>query len=452
MRDYFDKRILIVGLARSGLACAFLLESLGATLTVTDMAPVGKLSPGVAAIPDSVRKILGGHDGIDPADYDLAVISPGVAWDGALPIALRNAGVETISEVELAATLVDAPIIAITGSNGKSTTTVLIGAILKEAGLKVYIGGNIGTPLTGAVGGDYDWIVAEISSFQLEGIKTFRPAIALILNITPDHLDRHKTFERYTAIKKRIFENQKSGDILIVNGLDPAASGVTPPATVALKKFAVADAGGAWVDNDRVIAKRDGETEELYKLGALHLAGEHNRENSMAAATAALCAGATPAAIGDAIKKFIGLPHRMEKVATIAGVLYINDSKGTNVDATVKSLAGYQKNVALIAGGSSKGADFGPLADAIRDHAIGVVLIGETSDDIFAALENFEPKIKADNLTDAVATASGWLKEGQTLLFSPACASFDMFDNFEERGDAFRDAVNILPRERENAS
>lgn len=448
MRDYSGKRALIVGVARSGIAAAILLESIGAIVTITDVKTAEALAQSVLELPKNVEMVLGGHDDIDPDMFDLAVISPGVPWDASLPSTLREAGVETVSEIELAATLIKTPIIAITGSNGKSTVTALTGAILEKAGFRVFTGGNIGAPLSLAASGEYDWVVAEVSSFQLEGIKTFRPKIAVLLNITPDHLDRHKTFERYSQIKKRIYENQSAGDVLIVNGLDSANCDIEPPKGVSLKMFAVRDRGGAWVEDSRVFGETDDGPVELFSTGDLLIAGAANLENAMAAAATALSTGALPGAIGEAATSFPGLPHRMEKVAEISGVTYINDSKGTNVDATVKSLSGYTKKVALIAGGSSKGSDYAPLAAAIRAHCIGVVLIGQTAKDIKASLADFTQVFVAGDLSSAIEQATSLAEKGGVVLFSPASASFDMFDNFEARGDAFRNSVKALIEER----
>lgn len=245
IREYEGTRVLVVGMARSGIAAALLLYHLGARVTVTDRSPAEKLSFGLAAFPGDIVKILGTHDGVDPASFDLAVVSPGVPWETPLLEELRGVGVTVISEFELAASRIAAPIIAITGSNGKSTTTALIGAILEEAGHKTFVGGNIGSPLCGAADGDHAFVVAEVSSFQLEGVAQFCPKVALILNITPDHIDRHGSFERYAALKKRIYENQGSGDTLIVNGLDPEASAVTPPKDVAAIAYATPGKGGS---------------------------------------------------------------------------------------------------------------------------------------------------------------------------------------------------------------
>lgn len=449
MTDYAGKKVLIIGLARTGLSTACLLDRLGAETTVTDTKTESELGIYVEKLPEKTVKKLGGHGGVDVSDYDLAVISPGVPWDSQLPVALRDAGVELISEIELASRLLSAPVIAVTGSNGKSTTTTLMGRMLEEAGLKVYTGGNIGAPLADAVGEDYDWIVAEVSSFQLEGVKTFRPKIALILNITPDHIDRHKTMTAYAALKNRIYENQREGDTLIINAADPMLEDVAPPRGVKVLRFGFShtERDGVYMDGQRAVAFLNGETEKLFSAEDLAIQGRHNQENALAAALAAYMAGVTSDDIRKAILSFKGLPHRMERVAEIDGVFFVNDSKGTNPDATVMSLAGFEKNVILIAGGSSKGADFSSLAEAVWKSAKGVVLIGGTAEAIEEALGVFQPKVHASSMEEAVRMASAWAARGDTVLLSPACASFDMFENYEDRGEAFKRAVGELVKE-----
>ncbi|MGK7345069.1 MAG: UDP-N-acetylmuramoyl-L-alanine--D-glutamate ligase [Candidatus Nitrospinota bacterium M3_3B_026] len=446
MADYKNRKALVIGLARTGLSAARLLDDQGAHVTVTDLRSEESLGEFCAALPEKTKKFLGGHEGVPVLDYDLAVISPGVPWDAPLPSALREAGVELVSEIELSSTLISAPIIAVTGSNGKSTTTALTGEMLKKAGKRTYVGGNIGAPLADAAGGDYDWVVAEVSSFQLEGVKTFRPRIGLILNITPDHIDRHGTMAAYAALKNRIYENQGEGDTLILNAGAPLLKNIMPPTGARILRFGrdPMTGEGAWVEEGMAVAEFDGERVNLFSLGEMRIKGPSNVENALAASLAALAAGAGPGAIREAVAGFEGLPHRMERVAEVDGVVFINDSKGTNVDATVKSLSGFDNDVVLIAGGSSKGADFGPLASAMRKHAKGVVLIGATAQGIEKALGGFEPVRRAKDMEVAVAMARQMAAPGDTILLSPACASFDMFKNYEQRGEAFGAAVRSL--------
>jgi UDP-N-acetylmuramoylalanine--D-glutamate ligase len=403
----------------------------------------------IEKLPKNVGRFFGGHDGVSLDDYDLAVISPGVPYDAPFTVAVREAGIELISEVELAFTQIDCPVIAITGSNGKSTTTSLIGAILKSAGFNVYVGGNIGAPLADAVGGNYDWIVAEISSFQLETVKTLRPKVGLLLNITPDHLDRHKNMETYAALKARLFENQGQGDVLILNADDKRTALIKPsPGSQALyfseKPF---KGDGAWIMDGRAIARMDNKDIELFTIDQLKIKGRHNAQNALAASLAAIAVGVAPDKIREAVINFPGLPHRMELIDEIDGVKYYNDSKSTNVDATVKSLSGFNKNVALIAGGSDKGLGFSGLSEAVSKSAKGVALIGETAETISKELGGFEPKVIAKDMKEAVRLAAGWVKSGDAVLLSPGCASFDMYKNFEDRGDVFRAEVVELKEE-----
>jgi len=449
MGEYSGKKALIIGMARSGLAAARLLDRLGASLTVTDMKSESELAGIIEELPKSAARFFGGHDGVSLDDYDLAVISPGVPYDAPFTIAVRRAGIELISEVELAFTQLDCPVIAVTGSNGKSTTTSLIGVILKLAGFNIYVGGNIGAPLAEAVGGNYDWIVAEISSFQLETVKTFRPKIGLLLNITPDHLDRHKDMETYTALKARLFENQGAGDILIVNADDERTAAIKPGPGSRLLHFSEkpCTGAGAWLEEGRAVARMENSVFELFSAGQLRIKGRHNALNALAASLAALAVGVEPETIREAVIKFPGLAHRMELVGEIGGIRYYNDSKSTNVDATIKSLSGFNKNVALIVGGSDKGLKFGGLAQAVGENAKGVALIGETAPAISKELGGFAPKAMAKDMKEAVRLATQWLKPGDSVLLSPGCASFDMFENFEDRGEAFKAEVAVLLKE-----
>ncbi|MBI4828118.1 MAG: UDP-N-acetylmuramoyl-L-alanine--D-glutamate ligase [Nitrospinae bacterium] len=451
MKDYAGRNALVIGLARSGLAAARLLHSLGARVTVTDTKSEEQLGAIVRQLPVRVERFLGGHGAVRLADFDLAVISSGVPWDAPFPRAVREAGIEMISEIELAFTRLSAPVIAVTGSNGKSTTTTLIGEILKAAGRNVFVGGNLGAPLCDAAGGDYEWIAAEVSSFQLEGIKTFRPRVALILNITPDHMDRHGGMENYAALKARVAGNMGEGDTLILNAGDPLTRGLGGGrARVWWFGQSAPHGEGAWAGADGVASIRAGGLAgALFGPADVRIKGRHNVENAMAAALACVAAGAPLSAIKQALASFGGLPHRMELVAAIDGVAFINDSKATNPEAAIKSLEGFDRDVTLIAGGSDKGLAFGALAEVIRRKAKGVVLIGETAPLIEEALGDFQPRARVSTLDEAVALAAGWSAAGDTVLLAPACASFDMFNNYEHRGAMFREAVARLARERE---
>ncbi len=448
MIDYSNKNALIIGLARSGLSAAKLLDRMGSKTVITDIKSYSDLKTLADQLPDSVEQRLGSHNGLNYSEINLGVISPGVPWDSPIAESVRSANIELISEVELAFSLLEAPVIAVTGSNGKSTTTSMIGSILKSVGKKVYVGGNIGAPLCDAVGGDYDWIVAEISSFQLEAVKTFRPKIAILLNITPDHLDRHKDMETYASLKARLFENQSSGDCAILNAQDEIVMNIALPDDIKTCYFSRDEMRkpGAWTELDKAYIQTDTTMEELFNVDELKIKGAHNIENALAASLVGYLAGGTIDQIKSAVTKFTGLHHRMELVSVIDNVSYYNDSKATNIDAAVKSLYAFNKNVVLIAGGSDKGANFNSLADAIARNAKGVVLMGETAPKIEQALGSFENQVKASTMGEAVELATRWTKPGDAVLLAPACASFDMYDSFEQRGQAFIDAVVELEK------
>ncbi len=445
MVDCKGKKILVVGLAVSGLASAKLAHNLGATVTVSDAKSESELSGFLSKLPAGIELSLGGER-LNLKEFDLAVTSPGVPWDSPILGGLRLDGVEVVSEIEFASWYLEAPVIAVTGSNGKSTTVTLIGKILEKAGMKVYVGGNIGPPLADAVGGEYDWVVAEVSSFQLEGIKRFRPKISLLLNITPDHLDRHRDLHNYAGLKFRLFENQNEDDIIIVNAGDPITSKTGVVSSAPWRKFGLNEHGfdGVWIEDGSAVSKTGDEKVTLFRADDLLIPGVHNLENALAASLAGLMAGAKPDEINEAVTAFTGLEHRMEEVAVIGGISYINDSKGTNVDATIKSLAGFGKNVVVILGGSSKGADFTSLAKAVREKTKGVVLIGETAELIADALGDYSPLIRAESMKSAVVGAGELCENGDTVLLSPACASFDMYTSYKDRGAAFRNAVKEL--------
>ncbi len=447
MADYSNRKALIVGAARSGLSAARLLDRLGSETAITDMKSAKKIADLDANLPGRTKRMLGGHDEIDLAGYDLVVLSPGVPLDSPLATRARKARIEIISELELAFTSLNAPVIAITGTNGKSTTTALIGEIARAGGARVYVGGNIGAPLADAAGSDYDWVVAEVSSFQLEAIKTFRPKIGLLLNITPDHIDRHGSMEVYSGLKARLFENQTPDDIMIINADDPWVMGTKLNTSPVICRFSrLSSVGsGAWIEEGIVSVRiGKGKITRLFAIDKLKIEGSHNIENAMAASIAGLAAGFDAEDVTKAILGFKGLRHRMEFVGEINGIRFYNDSKGTNIDASVKSLAGFTKNVVLIAGGSSKGLDFAPLVEAVFKHAKGVTLIGETAREIEKSLGQFQPKIMANDMNHAVRIATEWCGPGDAVLLSPGCASFDMYENFEQRGEAFISAVNKI--------
>jgi len=442
--DFRNKRVTVVGLARSGIAAARALDSLGARVTVTDKKPLGQLEAQVKALGSSrIAVEAGGHPDRLFSDADLIVLSPGVPKISQI-VAARRRGIRVISELELAWLLSRAPYAGITGTNGKSTVTTLVGLMLKRAGKKTLVAGNIGNALTEDIGQleNQDWIVAELSSFQLEDIETFRPRVATILNVTQDHLDRYHSIEEYGEAKARIFMNQKKEDFLVLNFDDPIVKSFTTRTQAAVIPFsrllsfnpgACVGAGFVEWNQKRVVPVED-----------IRVKGVHNLENALAAAAVAFCAGADAASVAAVLMEFPGLEHRLEFVRERGGVTYINDSKGTNVGAVVKSVEGFMQPVILIAGGLDKGSDFSPLFNLFRDKVKLLILIGKAADKMAAALGRSTETVFAKTLQDAVLLASNRASAGDVVLLSPACASFDMFTDFEDRGRQFKEAVMSL--------
>jgi UDP-N-acetylmuramoylalanine--D-glutamate ligase len=434
----------VVGLARSGVAAARTLNALGAVVTVTDKKPADQLTAQIAALGSgAIRVEAGGHpDGIF-IETDLIVLSPGVPKIPQV-VAARQRGVKVISELELAWLLSGSPFIGITGTNGKSTVTTLTGLMLQKAGKRVLVAGNIGNALTEDISllRGRDWIVAELSSFQLEDIETFRPSVAAILNVTQDHLDRYRDIAEYAAAKARIFENQTKKDVLVLNFDDPIVKAFAKrtPATVVPFSRMLRFNPGMCVLNGYI--EYDGK--RLCRTAEIKIRGVHNLENAMAAAAMALAAGADRESVADVLREFPGLEHRLEFVREKSGVAYINDSKGTNVGAVVKSVEGFAQPVILIAGGLDKGSDFSPLYDLFKQKVKLLVLIGKAADKMAKALGTATETVFAATLQEAVRLASAKAASGDVVLLSPACASFDMFRDFEDRGRQFKDAVKAL--------
>jgi UDP-N-acetylmuramoylalanine--D-glutamate ligase len=425
-------RALVVGLARSGRAAAALLARGGHEVVAIDAAAVDcpeLIAAGVEVRPRFADPVPG---------VDLVVKSPGVAGEAAPVAAARAAGVPVISEVELAAQHLPNPIIGVTGTNGKTTTTELTAHLLVSAGIPALACGNQGTPLSGVVGTVEPgrWLVVECSSFQLEDIDTFHPRAAVLLNLAPDHIDRHGTLEAYLAAKLRIFENQVEGDLAIVpRGIAPTGAASAcyveegPPGPDAV----------AWSDGG--LHHRDRGLVATWDDVALR--GRHNRQNAMAAVALAAHAGAGREALADGLATFPGVAHRLEVVAEIAGVLYVNDSKATNPDAAMAALDAYPSGVHLIAGGLAKGTPFGELAKAARSAVVRAYLVGEAAGEIDAEFTRAGiPTEQAGTIDAAVRSAVGRAKPGEVVLLAPACTSFDQYANFEERGDDFRHAVS----------
>ncbi len=443
-----DRRVVVVGLARTGVATARLLSSMGALVTVTDQKDGRELGEAVAALPETVDLALGGHPVELFRRAHLVVVSPGVPWEAPPLEAARRAGVEVVGEIELVWRLVSTPWVAVTGSNGKSTTTTLIGQMARAAGLRAVVGGNIGLPMAGLLeeAAEADFVVAEVSTFQLEGVSAFRPAVAVILNVTADHLDRHGSFEAYAALKRRLCAAQTASDAVVLNDDDPllATWGREGPA----RRYAVRAGGpverGAFLQGGEVRWREDGREETLYGLDALSLDARRNLENVLAATSAARLMGVAPEALAEALGRFKGLEHRLEEVATVEGVTFINDSKGTNVGAVASALRAMDRPVVLIAGGRDKGGDFSALRDPVVSGTRGVVLIGEAAGRMAEAFNGCAGLERAETLEAAVQAAFRMARPGDVVLLSPACSSFDMFRDFEERGLRFKAAVRAL--------
>ncbi len=455
------KKVLVVGLGMTGLAAARFLRHRGAQVTVTDMASEKALAASVQELHHwGIRTELGGHCRESFISSDLIVLSPGVPHTHNYLEAARHQGIPVIGEIELAFRFVRDPIIAITGTNGKTTTTSLLGEMLKQCGMSVFVGGNIGNPLIGLVDREekVDWIVLEISSFQLDTIETFRPNIGMLLNITPDHLDRYPDMAGYAASKGRIFQNQTRDDIAIFNGADPWILSETRKIHSRKWIFNGSDttAEGARMDETGMTfhftscpcRKTPKSGNGPVSIDPLHLDlrecllyGAHNRENIAAATMAAIAAGGNLREIQTTLNRFKGLSHRIEFVRKLHDVTYIDDSKATNVDAVHRALDAFHDPVVLIMGGRDKGGDYRILENGIRKHVKHLIILGESADLIDEALGRVVPTERAVTMADAVRAAHRTAVPGDIVLLSPACASFDMFSSYAHRGDAFQREV-----------
>ncbi|MEW6418798.1 MAG: UDP-N-acetylmuramoyl-L-alanine--D-glutamate ligase [Nitrospirota bacterium] len=507
------KNVIVVGLARSGVGAANLLSELGADVTITDIKTEGELKDFIPRLNPSVRLALGAHPEDIFLSSDMLIVSPGVPLDMPPISKAREKGIPVIGELELAYQIATygsdnpsiPPIIppppplekggwgdlkkgcgrgflAVTGTNGKSTTTALLDFTMKKGGFRTILGGNIGNALTEEIlkavtsyklqvtsnknseinmqhatrNLQLDFIVAEVSSFQLESIKNFRPKVAAIVNITPDHLDRYHSLKEYIGAKARIFENQKEGDFLVLNWDDPATM------EVASEKLEVRSE----IPEIFYFSRKEKVNGVYYKDGTVYcnipqfsilsshfplirgdeirIKGVHNLENAMAASAMALLAGCQIEALEDSLREFPGLEHRLEFVRELNGIKYFNDSKGTNVGAVIKSLESFQNPIILIAGGRDKAGDFSLLRQLVRERVKAIVLIGEASEKIKEALGNLTETVRAKDLREAVNISRSMAVKGDVVMLSPACASFDMFINFEDRGNQFKEIVLSL--------
>jgi UDP-N-acetylmuramoylalanine--D-glutamate ligase len=450
------KKVLVVGLGKSGMAAALFLRRRGALVTVSDVRSAEVLAPDIPGLlEEGIMVETGGHGLLTFRRQDLIIVSPGVPLDTPELAQVKKFGLPVMGELELAARFLKGKTLAITGSNGKTTTTSLCGEIFAAAGLPVQVGGNIGVPVIALVDASREdgWSVLEVSSFQLETTEQFRPQIAAILNITPDHLDRHGSFEKYVAAKERIFANQTADDALILNADDE----------VAMRCAARAQSRVFWFSRKRIVrqgafvhegailfrATEQSAPEVMMKVASIPLKGEHNVENVLAAVCAARIAGVALEAIRNAVEKFRAVEHRLEFVASIDGVDYYNDSKATNVDAAMKAIAAFPKGIHLILGGKDKNSDYRVMRRLLEERVKAVYTIGAAAEKIVAQVEGAAPVVKAGTLEAAVGAAAEAAQPGEVVLLAPACSSFDQFENYEHRGRVFKELV--LARRGSNA-
>jgi UDP-N-acetylmuramoylalanine--D-glutamate ligase len=456
-------RVTVIGLARSGVAACRLLQAAGARVTVADRKESSELTSVLGSIDrDHVGVAVGARYESSLDEAELVVISPGVPYRLAPLEAVRRRGVKVISELELASQFFRSPLLAVTGTNGKSTTVTLIGKFLAESGKRAFVGGNLGTALSEAAVEDlrasqggkpspYDYLVVEVSSFQLETIDRFHPWIAALLNVTVDHQDRYESRDEYLAAKQRIFENQIASDFALFNLDDDRVAGLrhrvrakclgfTTTSTISSDMY-----GGTYIEGGRIVTTVTGVRQEICQRSEIRIIGNHNVENVMAAATYGLLCGCSLDAIRRVLTTFPGLEHALEIVRERRGVRFVNDSKGTNVDATLKALESIDHPIWLIAGGRDKGGDFSRLAQAVSRRVTRVILIGEAAPLLRQAWEGVAAMTEAATLREAVDLAAQGAARGDVVLLSPACASFDMFADYQDRGRQFKALVHALP-------
>jgi UDP-N-acetylmuramoylalanine--D-glutamate ligase len=443
------KKVLVVGLGKSGLAAALFLRHKGAQVTVSDVRSAESLARDIPALlEEGIMVEAGGHGLLTFRRQDLIVVSPGVPLDTPELVQVRKFGLPIIGELELAARFLKGKILAITGSNGKTTTTALAGEILKEAGLPTLVGGNIGVPVVSLIEESTPdtWSVLEVSSFQLESTEQFRPSIAVILNITPDHLDRHGSFENYARAKERIFAAQDKTDCVVLNADNARAADAAKRSAASVHWFSLEHRvrHGAWIEDGYVVYRNSPEdkVEQVIPLSKIPLKGEHNVENVLAAVCAARLAGVPVDPISHAIEKFQAVEHRLEYVATVQGVEFYNDSKATNVDATAKALAAFSSGIHLILGGKDKGSDYTQLAQLLRERVRAVYTIGSAAAKIESQLRGVVSLHSCETLAAAVDAAASAARPGEVVLLAPACSSFDQFESYEHRGRVFKELVS----------
>jgi UDP-N-acetylmuramoylalanine--D-glutamate ligase len=447
--DLNNKRVLVVGLGKSGVASALFLKEHGARVTVSDTKSEDQLRDEIPVLLDQgIAVETGGHGERTFRGQDLIVVSPGVPVDAPPLVQARASGEPVIGEIELAAQHIAGPVVAITGSNGKTTTTTLAGDIIAAGGFPTLVGGNIGTPAISLVGRATreTVVVLEVSSFQLETIQTFRPKVAVILNVTPDHLDRHRTFQTYVDAKARIFENQQGSDFAVLNEDD--ATCVTLGGRTRAQVFWFSRKKevkqGAWVRAGQILFRNGRGQREIMLVSEIPLKGAHNVENVLAAICAGALMGCKPEQLREAVRNFKAVEHRLEYVATVQGVEYYDDSKATNVDATIKALESFPANIHLILGGKDKGSDYRVLNDLLRERVKRVYTIGAAAEKIESHIKGAVEIVHAETLDNAVRRAAAAAQPGDIVLLAPACASFDQFQSYNHRGRVFKEVVKSL--------
>lgn len=450
--DYNNVKALVCGMAKSGIAAAMLLKENGAAVTAQDAKTEDLLGDAPALLREKgIELILGKNPEDSISGFDLLVMSPGVPLDLPFVKKAEELGIKIIGETELGYAFSKSPFIGITGTNGKTTTTTLVGEIMKNAGRLAAVVGNIGTPLTECVTANTrpeDYFVAELSSFQLETIDTFRPHISAVLNITPDHLNRHKTLENYIAAKERVFENQTPEDFTVLNFNDPATRDMANRTNAKVIFFSLDKEleEGVYSDGTSMYIRALGYDEKVIDIKEMNILGGHNVENAMAAIACGVCAGIDLDIIRKTLREFTAVEHRIEFVKEVNGVKYYNDSKGTNPDASIKAVMAMESPICLIAGGYDKGSDFAEWIDTFKGRVKYVAVIGAVKEKICLTLDNagFTNYERADDFNQAMEFCTEHALPGDCVLLSPACASWDMFKSYEQRGEIFKEYVNKL--------
>ncbi|RJP74438.1 MAG: UDP-N-acetylmuramoyl-L-alanine--D-glutamate ligase [Candidatus Abyssobacteria bacterium SURF_17] len=448
MLELSGKRVAVVGMGLSGVAAARMLRRQGSHVVLTDDKTADELKDEMKALVEmNVEYHLGGIEAKVLLDSDLVILSPGVPSDLPQIERARRAGLEVISEIELAYSMCKAPIIAITGTNGKTTTTMLTHHIATHAGLKAGLAGNVEIPFSEIVSeGPFDVMVLEVSSFQLENIKDFRPHVGALLNISPDHLDRYQRLDDYVAAKFLLFENQSNNEFAVLNEDDAAVVQVAERIPSRVLRFSMKTEveQGAFLRNEHLVVRFDGNESRVMSVSGIPLFGRHNVENVLAAIAATLPLKVPVECYAPAVASFPGVEHRLERVREMDGVLFVNDSKATNIGATEKALESFDRPIVLIAGGRGKKSPYQPLRPLVKNKVRALVVIGEDAALLEDAFGDLVPTRRADTLPEAVRHAASLARSGDCVLLAPACASFDMFRNYKHRGRVFKEAVNAL--------